>query len=414
MLTEGWDANTVTHVLGVRPFRSQLLCEQVVGRGLRRRSYAIDEATGRFAPEYAEVYGVPFSFLPGDKTVPKGKDPRPAVEVRALLDRADLSIRFPKLDGYRIELPDEELEAAFGEDSKLHLSQESVALWVENKGVVGAAATIDLPEVRNARPQRVAYAIAKELVTREDFFAAMDGVEKPWLFPRLVAISRQWLDECVTTAPDTTVGNLLLSQVRAHAAEKVFHSFVHRPGSRAPIVMPIIRRFDPEGSTDEVRYLTRKVVMDPPPTKSPLNHVVLDGLKGNSWEEGLAQILERDPRVLSYVKNERLGFTIPYVHQGSTHDYVPDFLVRLKTEPDDVDRTLIIEVSGTRKSAGMASAKASTARDQWCAAVNNWGQHGVWGYVEIANPALADQADAVDAAIEKLYVNDRELLGVAR
>src|SRR5204863_961949 len=143
-------------------------------------------------------------------------------------------------------------------------SQESVALWVENKGVVGAAETVDLPDVRNARPQRVAYAIAKALVTREEFFAAMDGVEKPWLFPRLVAISRRWLDECVTTAPDTTLGYLLLSQVCAHAAEKVFGSIVHRPVSRAPIVLPIMRRFDPAGRTDDGRYVTRKVVMDPP------------------------------------------------------------------------------------------------------------------------------------------------------
>jgi type III restriction enzyme len=63
MLTEGWDANTVTHILGVRPFRSQLLCEQVVGRGLRRRSYAVN-SEGLYEPEYAEVYGVPFAFIP--------------------------------------------------------------------------------------------------------------------------------------------------------------------------------------------------------------------------------------------------------------------------------------------------------------------------------------------------------------
>jgi type III restriction enzyme len=414
MLTEGWDANTVTHVLGVRPFRSQLLCEQVVGRGLRRRSYAIDEATGHFAPEYAEVYGVPFTFLPGDRTVPKGPDPRPAVEVRALLDRVDLTIRFPKLDGYRIELPDDELEAAFGDESELYLSLDSVALWVKNQGVVGADVKIDLDDVRDARPQQVAYHIAKALVMREEFFAAMDAVEKPWLFPRLVAISRAWLDECVTLAEGTTIGYLLLSQACQHAAEKVFGSIVYRKDSRAPMVMPIIRRFDPEGATDEVRYLTRKVVMNPPPTKSPINHVVLDGLKGNSWEEGLANLLEMDDRVLSYVKNERLGFTIPYVHQGSSHEYVPDFLVRLRTESDDVERTLIVEVSGTLKSAVAMSAKATTARDQWCAAVNNWGQYGVWGYVEIGNPSKADQAAAVDNAIRKLYVNDRDLLGVAR
>ena len=78
MLTEGWDANTVTHILGIRPFRSQLLCEQVVGRGLRRRSYAVNPDTGHFEPEYAEVYGVPFAFIPGDRQIPKPKDPRPS------------------------------------------------------------------------------------------------------------------------------------------------------------------------------------------------------------------------------------------------------------------------------------------------------------------------------------------------
>jgi type III restriction enzyme len=133
MLTEGWDANTVTHILGVRPFRSQLLCEQVVGRGLRRRSYAVDPDTGRFEPEYAEVYGVPFAFIPGDRPTTKPKNPRPAIEVRSLPDRWDLAIRFPKLDGYRVELPDAPLHADFNAESKLHLNQEMVALWVENR-----------------------------------------------------------------------------------------------------------------------------------------------------------------------------------------------------------------------------------------------------------------------------------------
>ena len=114
MLTEGWDANTVTHILGVRPFRSQLLCEQVVGRGLRRRNYAVNEETGRFEPEYAEVYGVPFAFIPDDRPTPKPKlirarrwryGPNPTA--------GDLAIRFPKLDGYRVELPDEPLHADF-------------------------------------------------------------------------------------------------------------------------------------------------------------------------------------------------------------------------------------------------------------------------------------------------------------
>src|SRR5690606_20148249 len=114
MLTEGWDANTVTHILGVRAFRSQLLCEQVVGRGLRRRSYAADPDTGHFAPEYADVYGVPFAFIPSDREVPTAKDPKPATLVEALPDRDHLEIRFPKLEGYRVELTPEIIAADFG------------------------------------------------------------------------------------------------------------------------------------------------------------------------------------------------------------------------------------------------------------------------------------------------------------
>jgi type III restriction enzyme len=409
MLTEGWDANTVTHVLGVRPFRSQLLCEQVVGRGLRRRSYAVNEDTALLEPEYAEVYGVPFAFIPDDRPTPSPRIPRPAIEVYAVPDRGGLAIRFPKLDGYRVELPDEDLHVEFDDDSRLHLDQSLVALWVENRGVVGTAAEVDLADIRNARPQRIAYAIAKTLVQREEFFAAHAGVERPWLFPRLVEICRRWLDECVTTDPDVSKGHLLLTQACARAAEKVFGSIIRYPETRPAVLLPIIRRFDPEGSTDDVRFLTRKVVMDPPPDKSQLNHVVLDGVRGNSWEEALAEALEADYRVHSYVKNERLGFTIPYVHEGRTHDYVPDFIVRLQSEPHDVERTLIIEVSGGRKSPGPTAAKADTARNQWCAAVNNWGQLGRWGYTEMRNPATFRHH--LDDAIETLYAN-RPIIGL--
>ncbi|MGO8894150.1 MAG: hypothetical protein ACLQB1_31340 [Streptosporangiaceae bacterium] len=409
MLTEGWDANTVTHILGVRPFRSQLLCEQVVGRGLRRRNYAVNPDTGRFEAEYAEVYGVPFAFIPSDRQIPRPREPRPAVEVRALPERWDLAIHFPKLDGYRVELPDETLHADFDEDSRMHLDQATVALWVKNQGVIGAAAEVDLDDIRSARTQRIAFAIAKTLIEREEFFAALGGAQRPWLFPQLVDITRQWLDQCVTTETGVTKGHLLLTQAGARASEKVFSSIIRYPGSRQPVLMPIIRRFDASGSTDDVHFITRKVVMDPPPAKSHLNHVVLDGLRGNSWEEAIARALEDNMRVRSYVKNERLGFTIPYVHEGRTHEYVPDFLVRLVTEPGDVERTLIIEVSGSRKSPGPTVAKADTARNQWCAAVNNWGEFGRWGYVEVHNPA--DAGPLLRDAIDNLYA-DRPIIGL--
>jgi type III restriction enzyme len=131
-----------------------------------------------------------------------------------------------------------------------------------------------------------------------------------------------------------------------------------------------------------------------------MNHVVLDGLRGNSWEEGLAALLEKDDRVEAYVKNERLGFGIPYVHEGRAHEYIPDFLVRLKTEPDEPIRTLIVEVSGGLKSPGPREAKAQTARNQWCPAVNNYGEFGRWAYVEVRDPAK--EAHLLDEAITAL------------
>jgi type III restriction enzyme len=117
MLTEGWDANTVTHILGVRAFGTQLLCEQVVGRGLRRMSYAVNDA-GLFEPEYAEVYGVPFSFIPtsGAGTTPQPGPPH--TRVRALEDRVACEITFPRLTGYRFDTPTDRLSATFTDDAK--------------------------------------------------------------------------------------------------------------------------------------------------------------------------------------------------------------------------------------------------------------------------------------------------------
>jgi type III restriction enzyme len=131
------------------------------------------------------------------------------VEVRALPERWELAIQFPKLDGYRVELPDEALHADFDDDSRMHLDQATVALWVKAQGVIGAAAEVDLEDIRNARPQRIAFSIAKTLIEREQFFAALSGAQRPWLFPQIVAITRRWLDECVTTDPEVTKGHLL-------------------------------------------------------------------------------------------------------------------------------------------------------------------------------------------------------------
>jgi type III restriction enzyme len=399
MLTEGWDANTVTHILGIRRFGSQLLCEQVVGRGLRRRSYAVNDE-GRFEAEYAEVYGVPFAFIPTDRPVGPDVPKPPAIEVRALEERSELRISFPKLDGYRLELIDEPLLPDFSEESYLHVDRTKVATKTDMGGMVGAADEHQITEVLGARTQQVAYAIAKELV--DSFYPALDEAPRPWLFPQLLDITRQWLDKpCVTFEPGTPVGMLLIAEWRHLAAERIFHSIVQQQGNQQELLRPMIRRFDPEGSTDDVSFFTRKVVIDT--TKSHVSHVVLDGPKGNSWEETVAMLLEQHDSVAAYVKNDHLGFTVPYVHGGNSHQYIPDFLVRLVQKDDDEIRTLIVEVSGGRKSLAFSKTKAETARDQWCQSVNNQGGFGRWGYIEITDMTRA--RSTLDNAIDDLYAD---------
>ena len=405
MLTEGWDANTVTHILGIRAFGSQLLCEQVVGRGLRRRSYA-PNAEGRFEPEYAEVYGVPFAFIPTDRDVQAPKLPKPAFEVFAVEDRQHLRIKFPKLDGYRVELPEAPVEFDHEHTTAIVVDESLVATWTEAQGIVGETDESELRIVKEARRQEIVFNVAAEVLRRH--FQGHQGALKPWLFPELLRITRLWYDEKLSFAPGTEPGVLLLAEPKAWAAEALHNAVVQFPDARQEVLIPVFRRFDGEGSTDDVNFVTRRPVREA--TKSPVNLVVLDGsASGNTWEDTTAALLEANADVLSYVKNNGLGFEIPYVHAGKSHMYVPDFLVRLVQQDDgDVDRTLIIEVSGGQKSPGPTTAKAQTARNQWCTAVNNDGGWGRWGYIEIDTMLNAEQRIA--HAIELLYA-DAPIIG---
>ena len=146
MLTEGWDANTVTHVLGLRAFGTQLLCEQVIGRSLRRQSYELNE-NGLFNAEYADVFGIPFDFTAKPVSAPPQK-PAETVQVKALSPERDgAQIRFPRVAGYRVELPNDRLTASFTEDSKLILNPELVGPTItHNQGIIG--------DRRRARPDR--------------------------------------------------------------------------------------------------------------------------------------------------------------------------------------------------------------------------------------------------------------------
>lgn len=398
MLTEGWDANTVTHILGVRAFGSQLLCEQVVGRGLRRRSYAVNE-DGYFEPEYAEVYGVPFSFMrvePGDPgAAAPGRTP---VRVRSVDERWAQRIVFPKLDGYRIELPDARVHVDFTDAHAFRLTLDSVSTRTETGWYVGESSVHDLGELRRVRTQEVAYRIARRMLhryaqdPRDPILLDAQAQPRRWMFPDVVRICRRWLDEMVDYTPETFPGLFRLAELEALAAERINQAIFAVQDSTHERILPIFKRFDPEGSTDDVDYFTTKRVFETEPDRCPVNFVVLDGRDGNTWEQIVAQSLEALPEVDAYVKNDRLEFAIPYVHAGRTHHYLPDFLVRLRRPPDDdLDRYLIVEVSGTFKSRAMTQEKSDTTRNLWCAAVNNHAGYGRWEFVEITDPTTAKQ-----------------------
>src|SRR3546814_390993 len=343
--------------------------------------------------------------MPSDRPIDDPPLARPGQEVRALDERRALRITFPKVDGYRVEVPEERIELDHASARGLHLDRASLATWTQTAGLIGGVDEQELTKVRDARPQQVAFEIAAELLRRN--LAAHAGVTKPWLFPELVAVTRRWLDDKVTLADDTPLGALLLTQFKAQAAEAVFDAVVRHPDARRDILLPILRRSDGEGSTDDVSFVTRKAAIEA--TKSHVSHVVLDGVKGNTWEEIIALRCELHPKVAAYVKNDHLDFEIPYTWQGRSHRYVPDFLVRLvQDDPGDVVRTLVIEVSGGMKSPGPTQAKAVTARDRWCTAVNNDGRFGRGGYVEIDTRENA--AARLDVAIDALYA-DQPIIG---
>ena len=378
MLTEGWDANTVTHVLGVRAFGTQLLCEQVVGRALRRMSYAANEK-GHFNPEYAEVYGVPFSFIPcsGATTDPK-PGPLPT-RVRALESRIACEISFPRLLGYRYDVAGERLTATFTDESRLALSTADIPTKTENAPIVGESSIHTLDDLKRHRPNEVAFLLAK--LTLEKYFRDDDGNDKPWLFPQLLGITKRWLAECVTLKDNTFPQLLLLIEFAHDAADRIYKAIVTSTDGTAAL-KPILRPYDTLGSTRYVDFDTTRPVYATKADKCHISHVVADT---DSWEQKMAETIENMPEVIRYVKNHNLNFTIPYTLNGEEKNYIPDFIACIEDGhgPSDL-LNLIVEVTGEKKKD--KAAKVATARTLWVPAINNHGSYGRWGFIEIADP----------------------------
>ncbi len=382
MLTEGWDANTVTHILGVRAFGTQLLCEQVVGRGLRRMSYVANDDS-MFQPEYAEVYGVPFSFIP---SAGSAVDPRPGpmpTRVRALEERIACEITFPRLTGYRYELPAERLSAKFTEDSKMALSTADIPTKTENAPIVGETSIHTLDELKLRREQEVIFLLSK--FVSERYLRDAENIPKPWLFPQLLKITRDWRDQCVSLKDNTFIQLLLLIEFANNAAQKIYHAIVNADSGNKKL-LPILRPFDTIGSTRYVDFDTTRATYRTREDKCHVSDVVLH----SGWEGKMAQTLEDMNEVFSYVKNQNLGFTIPYTMDSEEHNYTPDFIAKMDDGHGKKDPLhLIIEVTGEKKKDKQI--KVSTAKTLWIQAVNNHGHFGRWGFLEILDPWNAQQ-----------------------
>lgn len=374
MLTEGWDANTVTHILGVRAFGTQLLCEQVVGRGLRRQSYELNDQ-GLFNVEYADVLGIPFDFAAKPVIAPPAK-PRETVRVHAVKpDRDALEIVFPRVEGYRVELPDERLEATFGPDHVLNLTPELVGPSVtKNQGIIGEGVDLTVAHLEDTRSSTILFNLTKHLLYNK----YRDPGEEPklHLFGQLKRITRQWLEggrlQCTGA---TYPAQVLYREIADMAAERIKSAITETLAGTRP-VKAILDAYNPTGSTAFVNFTTSKETRwQTDSRRCHVNWVVCD----SDWEAEFCRVAEAHPKVLAYVKNQNLGLEVPYLMGSTPRKYLPDFIVRVddgQAEP----LNLIVEIKGYRGED--AKEKANTMRAYWVPGVNNLGKFGRWAFAE--------------------------------
>jgi len=385
MLTEGWDANTVTHILGIRAFGTQLLCEQVIGRALRRQSYDLNdsgEAEGHFNTEYADIFGIPFDFTATPVAVGPKPPPRKTVHVHAVTpDRDHLEICFPRVTDYRVELPRERLTATFDDDSVLTLTPELVGPTItRNLGIIGTGINLDLEHLEDTRPSQVVWELATHLLYEH----WRDPGGEPE-FPRLTdlrRIAKQWLETCLVCTGSTYRAQLLYLELADMACTKITAGITRTMQDSTP-VKARLDAYNQTGSTRHVRFNTSKQDLwdtSGPPPKNHVNWVVLD----SDWEAEFCRIAEQHPQVVAYTKNHSLGFEVPYRFGLKNRQYRPDFiaLVNDGRESDDLLH-VVVEIKGYRGED--AKVKKLTMDTYWIPGVNNLKAYGRWVFVELTD-----------------------------
>lgn len=355
MLSEGWDARNVTQILGLRAFQSQLLCEQVVGRGLRRSDYS-----DLSRPEFVDVYGVPFQLLPFAKAgAGTPISPPETTVVRALPERAELRVRFPRVVQIVSDVGDT-LEADIDSIEPIRVSAEfdPTSTYVEfEAGQPGTGLGGEVQDRSRAyerfRLQRLAFRLAALVVA---------PYERPWLFPDAVKIVNEVIARKVVF--DDGVDERELCNLRYLNLLRERIELAVRGSEEGGGLLPVLDRYEPIGSTEGIAFSTAKPCE--PTDRSHLSHAVCD----SALERGIARELERHPEVEAYAKNDRLFLEIPYRYFGKTCRYRPDFIVRLRS-----GAMMLIEGKGRPDEKD--DAKATAAR-RWVEAVNAWGKLGSW------------------------------------
>nr|WP_322743690.1 hypothetical protein [Romeria gracilis] len=373
MLTEGWDANTVTHVLGVRAFGTQLLCEQVIGRALRRQSYEVNEE-GKFNVEYADVLGIPFDFT-AKPVIAKIQPPAKTIHVCAVRpDRDSLEITFPRVEGYRVELPDTRLTAEFGEDALLELTPNLVGPSItRNEGIIGEGVDLNIEHLEKMRKSTILFHLTKRLI----YTKYRDPGEEPkmHLFGQLKRIAHQWMKGYLRCTGGTYPAQVLYQEIADMACDRIRKAITEAIVGDKPI-KAILDAYNPVGSTVHVNFNTSKQARwKTDPRRCHVNWVVLD----SDWESEFCRVAEAHPRVRAYVKNHNLGLEVPYLYGSTPRKYLPDFIVQVEDgRPDPLN--LIVEIKGYRGED--AKDKASTMQSYWIPGVNNLGSYGRWDFAE--------------------------------